>query len=203
MVATGGASVFLPRVFSMPVPNPDKQPTTLADAPSVIAELEVEHNTSSTSSASLTGIRSTPSASFTVACTDVNDEGASSALVDEEGAARWATTETRTGGCGHSCGGANGDHTSQESAAYGMPLDLVLYSLKAAAGESAKDLSAAEKLMGLRTYCLHLSGQDPGDVHEALRLENGPNVSTSVAISEAFLNKVRCSHVLRLYRCIL
>ncbi|CAN0540644.1 unnamed protein product, partial [Laminaria digitata] len=34
-------------------------------------------------------------------------------------------------------------------------------------------------------------GQDPGDVHEALRLESGPNPPTSVAISEDFLGKVR------------
>lgn len=181
VVATGGASVFLPRVFSMPVPSPDKQPAALADVPSVSAEAEVENETSST-----------PSASLTAGGADVNAGGASSASPDEKGLDISATAESRTGGCGDSCGDASGADTScPESTTYGMPLDLALYSLKAAAGEKAKNLSAAEKLQGLRAYCLILAGQDPGDVHEALRLESGPNAATSVAISESFLRKVR------------
>lgn len=189
VVATGEASVFLPRVVSMPVPDPDKQPDALADAPTLSAGAEVENDTSST-----------PSANLTTGCTDVNAGGVSSAS-REEGLARCATTVKRTGGCGNSCGVASGGYTNPESTTYGMPLDLAFYSLKAAAGEKAKNLSPAEKLKGFRAICLHLAGQDPGDVHEALRLESGPNVSTNVAVSDGFLDKVRCSHALRLCRC--
>ena len=78
---------------------------------------------------------------------------------------------------------------------------LASYSLKAAAGEKAKNLSPEEKQKELRVTSLHLAGQDPGDVHEALRLESGPNVSINLAVSDSFLDKVRCSHALRLCRC--
>ena len=131
-------------------------------------------------------------------CTDINAGGVSSALRDEESLTRCATTVQRTGGCSDFCGGASGGHTSPRPATYGMPLDLASYSLKAAAGEKAKNLSPEEKQKELRVTSLHLAGQDPGDVHEALRLESGPNVSINLAVSDSFLDKVRCSHALHL-----
>ena len=187
MVATGRASVFLPRVFSMPAPGPERQSSALDDA---------RRDRTDGKGAKEEYICDTGSAcsdTVAVGSTSISGGGVISVPSDQDGVASCATTSKPTSCCDDSCEGANGGRTSPESGTYGMPLDIALYSLKAAAGIKAKGLSPAEKLKGLRAFCLHLAGQDPGDVHEALRLESGPNASTNISVSGGFLKKVRCS----------
>ena len=185
MVATGKTSVFLPRVLSMPAPATGRKSVTLDDARANMRDGEGAKGSEDTDTGSAFSV------SVAAGSTSANFGGVHNAFADEEGVAS----------CGDSCGDANGGRTSPESGTYGVPLDILLYSLKDAAGEKAKGLSAVEKLKGLRALCLHLAGQDPGDVHEALRLESGPNASTNVSVSDGFLKKVRCS-MPRLYRSI-
>ena len=194
-MATGNASVFLPRVFSMPAPDPEKKTAGLDDARTDKRDSEEAKGEDDSDTGSAFSV------SVSAESTSVIDRGVRSDSSDQEGAASCAATSKPPGRCSERCERTNGDRTSPESGTYGMPLDIALYSLKAAAGEKAKGLSPVEKLKGLRAFCLHLAGQDPGDVHEALQLECGPNASTNVCVSDGFLKEVCCS-MPRLYRPI-
>lgn len=71
-----------------------------------------------------------------------------------------------------------------------MPLDLALYSRKSAAASRATTGSVMEKRRNSRSFLLQLAGQDPGDVHEALRLDSDNLGSLNVVVSDDFLDKV-------------
>lgn len=84
-----------------------------------------------------------------------------------------------------------------ESASCLVPIDIALYSRKGRAASKANTASPEEKLRSTRQFLLKLSGRDPGDVHDALRLDgdNDSEMPLNVVISDDFLDRVRDGQV--------
>lgn len=186
VAATGHTSIFLPRL----VVKNREQPTSQADAKEVFPQKKTAGKTISAAS---------PAAEKHIARVDMANGVIDGGLLSANSKSAVGRPAIQSSGnpkegrapftnSNNDC--FNPQYIGEEKMAHRVPLDLALYSRKSRAESKIKVAPAAKKRENSRNFLIQLAGQDPGDVHKALRLETSRDTSLKVVVSDNFLNKV-------------